>query len=121
MNGRGFQCRAEGVLGGLASHLLHERDGALATSATGTGWERTPWPAVQGAARDRVLVLALVLTACATRADPAQFVPPRCEVQRLLRPCPPNDQGQVELLGERCDYKATDLVIDFGILKDGNR
>jgi hypothetical protein len=27
-------------------------DGALATSATGSAWERTPWHAVQGAARD---------------------------------------------------------------------
>jgi hypothetical protein len=26
------------------------------TSATGTGWERTPWHAVQGAARDALML-----------------------------------------------------------------
>jgi len=30
--------------------LLHDWDGAQPTSATGTGWERTPWQATQRAA-----------------------------------------------------------------------
>jgi hypothetical protein len=28
---------------GLAGHVLHDRDGILTTSATGTAWERKPW------------------------------------------------------------------------------
>jgi hypothetical protein len=38
---------------GLARDLLHDRDGAFATSATGTAWERTPWRATQRAADSR--------------------------------------------------------------------
>jgi hypothetical protein len=36
----------------LACHVLRERDRHSPTSATGTGWDRTPWHAVQGAARE---------------------------------------------------------------------
>jgi hypothetical protein len=35
---------------GIAGDVLHDRDGASPTSATGTGWERTPWRATQRAA-----------------------------------------------------------------------
>jgi hypothetical protein len=34
----------------LACHVLRERDRHSPTSATGTGWERTPWHATQRAA-----------------------------------------------------------------------
>src|SRR2546425_3479533 len=37
---------------GLAGHLLHDRDGALDHERDSVGVERTPWRAVQGAARE---------------------------------------------------------------------
>jgi hypothetical protein len=36
----------------LAGDVLPDRDGPLAHKRDGTGWERTPWHAVQSAARD---------------------------------------------------------------------
>jgi len=38
--------------------LLHDWDGAQPTSATGTGWERTPWRATQRAAWETVAPLS---------------------------------------------------------------
>ena len=34
----------------LAGHVLHDRGSILRPGATGTGWELTPWHAVQRAA-----------------------------------------------------------------------
>ena len=57
------------------------------------------------------------------RADPARL--DGSEVQRLPRPRPADDQGQVGLsvhpgpASGHCEYKSAPLEIEFGILKDG--
>src|SRR4029434_2670991 len=59
---------------GLARDLLHHGDGASPTSATGTGWERTPWHATQRATWE---ALKRAIRACDAQFRTRASCPPR--------------------------------------------